>query len=213
MAGAFWVALLTAGAMHDHYVYMAVPLGAVYAARGAARATRLFGRWPDPWPDRAPRIVAATALAATASLLASALHERATQPRPVQPGRLAAEAISADRRPGDAVWPLDHPVASWYLDVASPLPLIFPWDLAKPAMLRPIVDSGRLPAQPLQAAMETAPAYLLARSEGDGVFRPPEFIVDYDAEAAARLIQWVQGEYALFYHAFGIAVYKAKDRR
>ena len=211
MVGAFWIALLTAGVVNDHYVYWCVPLGAVYAARGIARATARIDRFPDPWPARARRIVAALAFAAVAGLLASALHERATQPRLVQPVRLAAEAIAADRQPGDGVWPLDHPIASWYLNVASPIPMIFPWNLAKPAMLRPIVESGRLPARPLRAAMETAPAYLLARSDAKPGFRPPEFVVHYDAGEAARLVQWVQDNYALFYDAHGIAVYKAKE--
>ncbi len=212
MVGAFWVALLTAGVVNDHYVYWGVPLGAVYAARGIARATARIDRLPDPWPARARGIVAAFAFSAVAGLLASALHERATQPRPVQPVRLAAEAIAADRQPGDGVWPLDHPIASWYLDVGSPIPMIFPDNLAKPAMLRPIVESGRLPARPLRAAMETAPAYLLARSDAKPGFRPPKFMIDYDAGEAARLADWVRDNYALFYHAHGIAVYKAKDR-
>ena len=217
MTGAFWVALLTAGVTSVHYMYWGVPLGAVYAARGAEQAAAFVGRRLGPLPLRTPRIVAATAVAATALvvvsvLLASALHERAAQPRPVQPVRLAAEAIAADRRPGDGVWPLDKLIASWYLDVDSPLPLAFPWNLSAPAVLRPLVDSGRLPARPLQAAMETAPAYLLARSDDGGPFRPPGFIVRYDAGAAARLAQWVSDDYALFYDAGGVAVYKAKDR-
>ena len=211
MVGAFWIALLIAGVVNDHYIYWGVPLGAVYAARGIALATVPVDRLPGPWPARAGRIVAGLAFVVVAGLLASALHERATQPRLVQPVRLAAEAIAADRQPGDGVWPLDQPIASWYLDMESPVPMIFPWNLAKPAMLRPIVDSGRLPARPLQAAMATLPAYLLVRS-ADGSFRPPEFIVDYDAGEAARLAQWVQDNYALFYDAHGIAVYKAKDR-
>ena len=60
--------------------------------------------------------------------------------------------------------------------------------------------------------METAPAYLLVRSDGGGPFRPPGFIVRYDAGEAARLAQWVRDDYALFYDAGGVAVYKAKDR-
>ena len=211
MVAAFWIALLTAGVVNDHYVYWGVPLGAVYAARGIARATAPVDRLPAPWSARARRMVSASAFVAVAGLLASALHERATQPRLVQPVRLAAEAIAADRQPGDGVWPLDQPIASWYLDMESPVPMIFPWNLAKPAMLRPIVESGRLPARPLRAAMATSPTYLLARS-ADGGFRPPEFMVDYDAGEAARLAQWVQDNYALFYDAHGIAVYKAKDR-
>ncbi len=212
MAGAFCVALLTAGVTSVHYIYWGVPLGAVYAARGAERATAFAGRWVGPWPLRAPRIVFVVAVAATTILVAFGLRERAAQPRLVQPVRLAAEAIAADRRPGDGVWPLDKLIASWYLGVDSPLPLAFPWNLSAPAVLRPLVDSGRLPAQPLQAAMETAPAYLLVRSDGGGPFRPPGFIVRYDAGAAARLAQWVRDDYALFYDAGGVAVYKAKDR-
>ena len=212
MTGAVCVALLTAGVTSVHYMYWGVPLGAVYAARGAERAAAFVGRRLGPWPARAPRIVVATAFVAVAGLLASALHKRAARPRSVQPVRLAAEAIAADRRPGDGVWPLDKLIASWYLDVDSPLPLAFPWNLSAPAVLRPLVDSGRLPARPLQAAMETAPAYLLARSDDGGPFRPPGFIVRYDAGAAARLAQWVRDAYALFYDAGGVAVYKAKDR-
>ena len=206
--GAFWVALLTAGVTLGHYIFWLVPLGAVYAARGAALAGRRLGSWSA----RAPRVVALSAFAGVVGLLASALHERTTQPRPAQPVRLAAEAIAADRQPGDGVWPLDQIVASWYLDVDSPLALAFPWNLATPAVLRPLVDSGRLPAQPLQAAMATAPAYVLARSDDGGPFRPPGFFVGYDAAEAARLAQWVRDNYALFYDAGGVAVYKAKVR-
>ena len=212
MTGAFCVALLTAGVTSVHYIFWGVPLGAVYAARGAERAAAFVSRWPGPWPLRAPRIVAVGAFAATAVVLASGLRERAAQPRPVHSVRLAAEAIAADRRPGDGVWPIDKFIASWYLGADSPLPLAFPWNLSAPAVLRPLVASGRLPARPLQAAMETAPAYLLVRSDGGGPFRPPGFIVRYDAGEAARLAQWVRDDYALFYDAGGVAVYKAKDR-
>ena len=212
MAGAFGAALLTAGAMNDQYVFWCVPLGAVYAARGAERAIALADDWPSPWPARVPRIVATGAFAAVVGLLASALRERATQPRPTQPVRLAAEAIAADRQPGEGVWSLDRPIASWYLEADPLVPLAFPWHLQWPAMMRPLLDSGRLSAQFLRDAMETAPAYLLLGSDDEGPFRLPGFFYDYDAGEAAILAQWVQDNYALFYDAHGVAVYKARDR-
>ncbi len=211
MAGAFGAALLTGGAMNDQYVFWCVPLGAVYAARGVERAIASARGW-CPWPARMPRMVAVGAFAVVVGLLASALHERATQPRPAQSVRLAAEAIAADRQPGDGVWPLDRPIASWYLEADPLVPLAFPWHLQWPAMMRPLLDSGRLPAQFLQDAMETAPAYLLLGSDDKGPFRLPGFFYDYDAAEAARLADWVQDNYALFYDAHGVAVYKAKDR-
>ena len=224
MAGAFGAALLTAGAMNDQYVFWCVPVGAVYAARGAERAIALAKGWPISWPARMSRMIAAAAFAVVAGLLASALRERATQPRPVQPVRLAAEAIAADWQPGDGVWPLDRPIASWYLEEDSPIPLPYPWNLRWPAMMRPLLDSGRLPAQFLRAAMEEAPAYLLLGrtpdrsvaaglgSDDGGLFRLPGFFYDHDAAEATRLAQWVQDNYALFYDAHGVAVYKARDR-
>ena len=212
MAGAFGAALLTAGATNDQYVFWCVPLGAVYAARGVERAIALAKGWPISWPARMSRMVAPGAFAVVAGLLASALRERATQPRPTQPVRLAAEAIAADRQPGDGVWPLDRPIASWYLEEDSPIPLPYPWHLRWPAMMGPLLDSGRLPAQFLRAAMEEAPAYLLLGSDDGGLFRLPGFFYDHDAAEAARLAQWVQDNYALFYDAHGVAVYKARDR-
>ena len=211
-AGACCIAILNGGVFYPHYVYMGVPLGAVYAARGVQQALAPTGRWPDPWPARASRIVAASAFAATAGLLATALHQRATRPPPLQPVRLAAEAIATDRRPGDGVWPIDSPIASWYLDADSPLPLIFPPNVGKPVVLRPLVESGRLPARPLQAAMESAPVYLVAQSRNGRPFRAPRYFRRYDAEAAERLDHWVRDNYSLFYDAGGIAVYKAKAR-
>ena len=212
MAGAFGVALLTAGAVHDQYVFWGVPLMAVYVARGAERATALVGRRPGPWSARTPRIFLAAAAAATVGLSASALRERAASPRPVQPVRLAAEAIAADWQPGDGVWPLDRPIASWYLSVDPPVPLVGPWLLRRPAVMRPLLDSGRLSTRFLQDAMEAAPAYVLLGSEDGGSFRLPGFFYDYDAAEAAHVAQWVRDNYSLFYEAHGVAVYKARDR-
>ena len=211
-AGACCFALVSGGIFWGHYFIWAFPLGAVYAARGAQQAIALAGRWPDPWPARASRIVAASAFAATTGLLATTLHQRATRPPSVQPVRLAAEAIAADRQPGNGVWPIEKSIASWYLDVDSPLPLIQPPNVDKPVVLRPLVESGRLSARPLQAAMESAPVYLVAESLNGRPFRAPRYVQRYDAEAAERLDLWVRDNYALFYDALGVAVYKAKAR-
>lgn len=212
MVVATGAALATAGQASAHYAYMCIPIGAVYAARGLSWAAERAGRLPGRWQTRARTAAAPAALAVTAGVLSSALHERATRAPVRQPIRRVAEAVAADRRPGDGVWPIGVTIAPWHLGTALPLPLVFAYDLAKPAVMRPLTESGYLGPRPLEDAMATDPVYLIVRSNGGTRFRPPGFVGAYDAEQAASLARWVRDNYSLFYDDGDFSVYKAKTR-
>ncbi len=131
------------------------------------------------------------------------------QAPPDRPLLRAAEVVAADRRPGDAVWPIDAVIVSWYLNLEPATPVAFPRNFNNPAIMRPLVESGYLAPDALGETMDSNPAHLVVRSTGGGSFEPPHFIRNYNARRAADFGKWVQDRYSLFYDDGRVSVYKA----
>ncbi len=206
--GGIVACLATSGGAHNHYAFLAMPIGFVYYARCMDWTFRRARSLSAPVAGRLRTTAALVAFAGAGAVFAGGLHGW-TQVPPDRPLRRAAEVVAADRRPGDAVWPVRAVIVSWYLDLEPATPLAYPRDFTDPYIMRPLVESGYLAPDVLGEAMDSNPAYLVVRSTVVGFFRPNRFIRKYDARRAEDLANWVEDRYSLFYDDGRVSVYKA----
>ncbi len=210
--GGILACIAIGGTSQRHYAFLASPIGFVYYARCADWTFRQARSLSAPVAGRLRTLAVLVAFAGSGAVFADGLHGW-TQAPPDRPLQRAAEVVAADRRPGDAVWPIDPVIVSWYLDLEPATPLAYPGDLSKPFIIRPLVESGYLAPDVLGEAMDSNPAYLVARSTGGGLFEPHGFIRNYAArptdDFGDDFGNWVEDRYSLLYDDGRVSVYKA----
>ncbi len=206
--GGIVACIATSGATGLNYAFLAIPIGFVYYARCMDWTFRRARSLSAPIAGRLRTVAALVAFAGSGAVFADGLRGW-TQAPPDRPLLRAAEVVAADRRPGDAVWPVHATViVSWHLDLEPATPLAFPKNFTDPYIMRPLVESGYLAPDALGETMDSNPAYLVVRSTGGGLFKPPYVFRNYDARPAADFGKWVQDRYSLFYDDGRVSVYK-----
>ena len=155
---ATFLSILATGNVWKHHWLQLYPIAAVFCAYGIAwLRSKAHLRWAG---HLLPAIAIAGALAQTAP---SAFRLVAT------PGHLterysikaAAQAIKAERQPGETIYAFDRQLIYWYLDMAPISAIIHPSNLAKKALLRPLAEAGYVAEDELGRILSLRPTYLV----------------------------------------------------
>ena len=179
------LAVLVTGSVWRHYWLQPYPIAAVFCAYGIAwLRSKARLRWAG---YLLPAIAAAGALAQTAPSawrLATLPHHLAER----HSIKTAAQAIQAERQPGDTIYAFNRQLIYWYLDMAPVSPIVHPSNLAKKALLRPLAEAGYLAEDEFGRILRMRPTYLVTVVQPTNRGPVPKYLRGEDAEAFASLL-------------------------
>ncbi len=182
---ATFLAVLATGSFFRHHWLQLYPIGAVFGAYGIAwLRSKACLRWAG---YLLPAIAVGGALAQTApsafrlATVPDHLAERHTI-------KAAAAVIKAEQRPGDTIYAFNGQLIYWYLDMAPVSAIVHPSNLAKRALLRPLVEAGYVAEDELGRILNLRPTYLVTVVQPTSRGPIPYYLHGEDAEAFSNLL-------------------------
>lgn len=204
------LAVLATGSVWRHYWLQLYPIAAVFCAYGIAwLRSKARLRWAG---YLLPVVAAATALAQTAPSvwrLATLPHHLAER----HGIKTAAQAIQAERQPGDSIYAFNRQLIYWYLDMDPASAIVQPSNLAKKALLRPLAEAGYVAKDEFRRILRIRPTYLVTVVQPTDRGPVPKYLHGEDAEAFANLLS---SHYRVFHddgtEPKALRVYKLRRR-
>ena len=183
---ATFLSVLATGEVWRHYWLQLYPLGAVFCAYGIAwLRSKAHLRWVGCLLPAAAMVGALAQTAPSAFRLAAApghLTERHSI-------KAAAQAIEAERRPGETIYAFSRQLIYWYLDMAPVSAIVHPSNLAKKRLLRPLAEAGYVAEDELGRILNLRPTYLVTVVQPTGRGPIPIYLHGEQAEAFSSLLR------------------------
>lgn len=179
------LAILATGSVWRHYWLQAYPIGAVFCAYGIAwLRSKARLRWAG---YLLPAIAGAGALAHTApsAFRLAAFPDHLAERHSI---KTAAQLIEAERQAGDSIYAFSRQLIYWYLDMAPVSVVVEPSNLAKKALLRPLVEAGYVAEDEFRRILSLRPTYLVTVVQPTSRGAVPKYLHGEDAAAFSNLL-------------------------
>jgi hypothetical protein len=188
--------VLASGVCYPHYWCQIYPFAALAGAYGAAQT------WV--WLRHAQNAAALVIVVGSLVTLAPSAIHVLTHRAEVERGyfiRRAAEAIAADRAPGDRIWAVTNHLVLWYLD-EPPISRAAaqPDNIVRAVIIEPLARAGLAPLDSFDRAMASKPRYIVTDRSGAAYY--------LEGGALARFRGFLAENYALWHEARNVRVYK-----
>ena len=206
---AAFLSVLATGEVWRHYWLQLYPLGAVFCAYGIAwlrsKAQLCWLGWLLP----AAAIVGALAQTAPSAFRLAVAPGDLTERHSI---KVAAQAIEAQRRPGETIYAFSHQLIYWYLDMVPVSPIVHPSNLTRKMLLRPLAEAGYVAEDELGRIFNLRPTYLVTAGQPTRRGPVPLYLHGARAEAFSDLLR---DHYRVFHDGGkpkALRVYKLRRR-